>query len=88
MGKFPEFGDVPKRKGCPTRLLSEVSNLYVFPFSIKITGVSSPFIKYLKSDWVTVKVWSCANRENEKRKKKVIEIRKCMRVVMPVVNAV
>ena len=34
----PSSGEVPKRKGCPpmpaARLLSEVSNLYVFPFSI------------------------------------------------------
>ena len=51
-----------------------------------MTGVSSPSIKYLNPDWVTVKVWSCANRENEKRKKKVIETRKCMRVVIPVVK--
>ena len=89
-----ESGEVPKRRGCDkkpsARLLSEVSNRYVFPFSIRRTGASSPLIKYLLPSsvetTVTVKVWSCANKENEKRKKKVIEIRKCRRVVIPVVK--
>ena len=56
----PEFGEVPKSKGCAPRLLSEVSNLYVFPFSIRSTGASSPLIKYLSPSsvetTVTVKV--------------------------------
>ena len=49
-------GDVPKRKGCDPRLLSEVSNLYVFPFSIRSAGASSPLIKYFPPEAVTVKV--------------------------------
>ena len=52
----PEFGDVPKRKGCGPRLLSEVSNLYVFPFSIRRAGASSPLMKYFPPEAVTVKV--------------------------------
>ena len=82
----PESGDVPKRKGCAPRLLSEVSNRYVFPSSIRRTGASSPLIKYFPPEAVTVKVCSCENKVKENRKKKMIEIRKCMSVVIPVVN--
>lgn len=60
LSRVPEFGDVPKSKGCTPRLLSEVSNRYVFPFSIRRTGASSPLIKYLSPSsvetTVTVKV--------------------------------
>ena len=79
---------VLSKNGWINILESEVSNLYVLPCSSLTSACSTPSIKYFWPDWVTIKVWSWEKRVKEKRKKKMIETRKCRRVVIPVVNTV